>query len=83
MLYTDGLVESRDRDIDDGLNRLRGLFGPESAARPLEELCKAILAGVYADQQRDDIAVLMARLSRIDGSQHGDLDAARGADLGG
>ena len=69
VLYTDGLVESRDRDIDDGLNRLRGLFGPESAARPLEELCKAILAGAYADQQRDDIAVLMARLSRIDGSQ--------------
>ena len=69
VLYTDGLVESRDRDIDDGLNRLRGLFGPESAARPVEELCKAILAGAYADQQRDDIAVLMARLSRIDGSQ--------------
>ncbi len=69
VLYTDGLVESRDRDIDDGLNRLRGLFGPESATRPVEELCKAILAGAYADQQRDDIAVLMARLSRIDGSQ--------------
>jgi anti-sigma regulatory factor (Ser/Thr protein kinase) len=62
-------VESRDRDIDDGLNRLRGVFGPDSAARPVEELCKAILAGAYADQQRDDIAVLMARLSRIDGSQ--------------
>ena len=69
VLYTDGLVESRDRDIDDGLNRLRGVFGPDSAARPVEELCKAILAGAYADQQRDDIAVLMARLSRIDGSQ--------------
>jgi hypothetical protein len=69
VLYTDGLVESRDRDIDDGLSRLRGVFGPDSAARPVEELCKAILAGAYADQQRDDIAVLMARLSRIDGSQ--------------
>jgi serine phosphatase RsbU (regulator of sigma subunit) len=69
VLYTDGLVESRDRDIDDGLNRLRGVFGRDSAARPVEELCKAILAGAYADQQRDDIAVLMARLSRIDGSQ--------------
>ena len=45
------------------------MFGPDSAARPVEDLCKAILAGAYADQQRDDIAVLMARLSRIDGSQ--------------
>jgi serine phosphatase RsbU (regulator of sigma subunit) len=69
VLYTDGLVESRDRDIDDGLNRLRGVFSPESAARPVEELCKAVLAGAYADQQRDDIALLVARLSRIDGSQ--------------
>ena len=67
VLYTDGLVESRDRDIDDGLNRLRDVFGAESAARPLEDLCKATLAGVYADQQRDDIAMLIARLSRIDG----------------
>jgi serine phosphatase RsbU (regulator of sigma subunit)/anti-sigma regulatory factor (Ser/Thr protein kinase) len=69
VLYTDGLVESRGRDIDDGLSRLRGVFGPESAARPVEELCKATLAGAYADQQRDDIAVLIARLSRVDGSQ--------------
>jgi serine phosphatase RsbU (regulator of sigma subunit) len=69
VLYTDGLVESRDRDIDDGLKRLQAVFGPGSAARPVEELCKATLAGAYADQQRDDIAVLIARLSRIDGSQ--------------
>ena len=69
VLYTDGLVESRDRDIDDGLQRLQGVFGPDSSARPVEELCKAILAGAYADQQRDDIAVLIARLNRIDGSQ--------------
>jgi serine phosphatase RsbU (regulator of sigma subunit) len=69
VLYTDGLVESRDRDIDDGLKRLQAVFGPDSSSRPVEELCKAILAGAYADQQRDDIAVLIARLSRIDGSQ--------------
>ncbi len=69
VLYTDGLVESRDRDIDDGLKRLQAVFGPGSPAHPVEELCKAALAGAYADQQRDDIAVLIARLSRIDGSQ--------------
>ncbi len=69
VLYTDGLVESRDRDIDDGLERLREMFGADSAERPVDELCKAALAGAYADQQRDDIAVLITRLSRIDGSQ--------------
>ena len=69
VLYTDGLVESRGRDIDDGLHRLQSMFAPGVQQRPVEELCKAILAGAYADQQRDDIAILIARLGRIDGSQ--------------
>ncbi len=70
VLYTDGLVERRTSDIDDGLTRLRETFGPGSAARPLEDLCKATLAGVYADHQRDDIAVLVARLRRLAPDQH-------------
>jgi serine phosphatase RsbU (regulator of sigma subunit) len=70
VLYTDGLVERRESDIDEGLARLRDTFGPGSSARPLEELCKATLAGVYADHQRDDIAVLMARLRRLRPDQH-------------
>jgi serine phosphatase RsbU (regulator of sigma subunit)/anti-sigma regulatory factor (Ser/Thr protein kinase) len=70
VLYTDGLVETRGADIDDGLARLRETFGPGAAERPLEELCKATLAGVYTDDQRDDIAVLMARLRRLRPDQH-------------
>jgi serine phosphatase RsbU (regulator of sigma subunit)/anti-sigma regulatory factor (Ser/Thr protein kinase) len=65
VLYTDGLVEKRSRDIDEGIGRLRDIFGPGSAGESLEELCKATLAGVYADEHRDDIAVLMARLRRL------------------
>ena len=85
VLYTDGLVESRGRDIDDGLKRLQSIFNAESASGSLEDLCKAILASAYADQHRDDIAVLIARLARIDGSQQaswalpGELTAAREA----
>ena len=70
VLYTDGLVETRGADIDDGLARLRETFGPGAAERPLEELCKATLAGVYTDDQRDDIAVLLARLRRLRPDQH-------------
>ncbi|HUA30972.1 MAG TPA: SpoIIE family protein phosphatase [Streptosporangiaceae bacterium] len=70
VLYTDGLVERRASDIDEGLTRLRETFGPGSTSRPLEELCKATLAGVYADHQRDDIAVLLARLRRLGQDQH-------------
>jgi serine phosphatase RsbU (regulator of sigma subunit)/anti-sigma regulatory factor (Ser/Thr protein kinase) len=70
VLYTDGLVERRESDIDEGLARLRETFGPGSTSRPLEDLCKATLAGVYADHQRDDIAVLLARLHRLNQDQH-------------
>jgi serine phosphatase RsbU (regulator of sigma subunit) len=85
VLYTDGLVEKRTADIDEGLTRLQGIFGPGAAARPLEDLCKATLDGVYSDTQRDDIAVLIARLSRLPADQHvtwtlrAELTAARRA----
>ncbi|MEV5754618.1 SpoIIE family protein phosphatase [Actinoallomurus sp. NPDC052308] len=65
VLYTDGLVENRGQDIDDGLSRLQGLFGAEALFRPLEELAKATLDSAYADHDRDDIAVLIARLRRL------------------
>ena len=66
VLYTDGLVENKGQDISDGLARLRGIFGPGSPDKQLEDLCKATLDGVYSDHQRDDIAVLIARLRRLD-----------------
>ena len=68
VLYTDGLVESRGQDIDDGLKRLQSVFDADSVGGSMEDLCKAMLAGAYSEQHRDDIAVLIARLARIDGS---------------
>jgi serine phosphatase RsbU (regulator of sigma subunit)/anti-sigma regulatory factor (Ser/Thr protein kinase) len=65
VLYTDGLVESRDRDISEGLDRLRSAFGPGAPEQDLEDLCKTSLDGVYSDAKRDDIAVLIAKLRRI------------------
>ncbi len=65
VLYTDGLVESRDRDISDGLDRLQAAFGEGAPEKDLEDLCKTALEGVYTDAKRDDIAVLIAKLRRI------------------
>jgi anti-sigma regulatory factor (Ser/Thr protein kinase) len=65
VLYTDGLVESRDRDISEGLDRLRSAFGEGAPGQDLEDLCKTSLDGVYSDAKRDDIAVLIAKLRRI------------------
>jgi serine phosphatase RsbU (regulator of sigma subunit)/anti-sigma regulatory factor (Ser/Thr protein kinase) len=65
VLYTDGLVESRDRDISEGLDRLQAAFGEGAPDQDLEDLCKTSLDGVYSDAYRDDIAVLIAKLRRI------------------
>jgi anti-sigma regulatory factor (Ser/Thr protein kinase) len=65
VLYTDGLVESRDRDISEGLERLQVAFGEGAPEKDLEDLCKTALDGVYSDANRDDIAVLIAKLRRI------------------
>jgi serine phosphatase RsbU (regulator of sigma subunit) len=70
VLYTDGLVEDRQRDIDDGLSFLRGVFDGGAGEHSLDDLCRAALAGVYAHQQRDDIAILIARLSQIPPDHH-------------
>ena len=65
VLYTDGLVESRDRDISEGLDRLAQSFGEGAPEKDLEVLCKTALDNVYSDAERDDIAVLIAKLRRI------------------
>ncbi len=49
VLYTDGLVESRDRDISEGLDRLQAAFGEGAPDQDLEDLCKTSLDGVYSD----------------------------------
>ncbi|MGX2997129.1 SpoIIE family protein phosphatase [Streptomyces sp. JNUCC 64] len=61
ILYTDGLVESRDHDIDAGLARLRDAVAGRPGLSP-EETCGAVLAALTGPrQQRDDIALLVAR----------------------
>ncbi|GAA2156542.1 SpoIIE family protein phosphatase [Kitasatospora kazusensis] len=59
VLYTDGLVERRGRDLDHGIGLLcRTLAG---ATRTLEESCDAVLAELVTDGTEDDIAMIMAR----------------------
>jgi serine phosphatase RsbU (regulator of sigma subunit) len=70
VLYTDGLVERRGADIDEGLGQLREVFSNGAAAAPLDDLCRSTLAGVYAQEQRDDIAVLVARLRHLAADHH-------------
>ncbi|MFJ4984026.1 SpoIIE family protein phosphatase [Streptomyces sp. NPDC088732] len=64
VLYTDGLIEARDEDIDVGLERLRAVL----AARPphsLEATCDDLLATLAHGREPDDVALLVARLGGL------------------
>ena len=58
-LYTDGLIESRDRDVDDGLFRLGQALARPAAS--LDVLCDRVLGAVLPRQPADDVALLVAR----------------------
>ncbi|MHC6625443.1 SpoIIE family protein phosphatase [Streptomyces globosus] len=59
VLYTDGLIEARDRDLDQGMAQLGwALRGPQG---PLDRLCDTILAHLLPAAPQDDVALLLTR----------------------
>ena len=69
-LYTDGLVESRKHQLEEGLSALREtLSGPP---RPLENLCDHLLTALDPHHGEDDIALLMARVHALPADAVGD-----------
>lgn len=67
VLYTDGLIENRDRDIDTGLDLLRGAL--EGAGRTPEETCQAAIDAMLPAHPADDIALLVARTRLLEPSR--------------
>ncbi|MET8622670.1 SpoIIE family protein phosphatase [Kitasatospora sp. NPDC004669] len=59
-LYTDGLVERRGRDLDEGLTLL--LRTVADRRRTLEQTCDAVLTRLTGRTAEDDIAVIMAQV---------------------
>ncbi|MFG2885645.1 SpoIIE family protein phosphatase [Streptomyces sp. NPDC048297] len=74
-LYTDGLVESRDHPLDEGLQALVGaLTDPTS---PLEDVCDHVLNTLDTHHGEDDIALLMARVQGLPADSVGDWTLPR------
>ncbi|MCZ3386349.1 MAG: serine/threonine-protein phosphatase, partial [Actinomycetia bacterium] len=60
--YTDGLVERRDEDIDQGLHRLQRLSSQLADADP-QTVCDTVVAAASAGGPlQDDVAVICLRL---------------------
>ncbi|MFG3046849.1 SpoIIE family protein phosphatase [Streptomyces sp. NPDC048202] len=74
-LYTDGLVESRDHPLDEGLQAfVQALTDP---SRPLEDVCDHVLNSLDTRHGEDDIALLMARVQGLPAESVGDWTLPR------
>ncbi|MFJ4835924.1 SpoIIE family protein phosphatase [Streptomyces sp. NPDC088747] len=70
VLYTDGLVEDRERDIDVGLDMLAtALAGSD---RSPEDTCRAVLDALLPARPSDDIALIVARTHALDADRIAD-----------
>ncbi|MFF4758489.1 SpoIIE family protein phosphatase [Streptomyces sp. NPDC001292] len=64
ILYTDGLVEHRDRDIGTGLEHMRRLL--RGARGSPGETCRVLVDGLLPARRGDDVALLVARTRALD-----------------
>ncbi|WP_078963687.1 SpoIIE family protein phosphatase/ATP-binding protein [Streptomyces durhamensis] len=75
VLYTDGLIEDRTRDLDAGLEALRDVLAGHE--RTPEATCAAVMEAMLSDRPRDDIALLVARTCRLGPAQIAEWDVPR------
>ncbi|QXJ20240.1 serine/threonine-protein phosphatase [Actinomadura graeca] len=59
VLYTDGLIESRERDLEAGLAALRSALADATAS--LDEACGAVVAKLVSTPSQDDVTVMLVR----------------------
>jgi PAS domain S-box-containing protein len=63
VLYTDGLVEDRETDIDAGVERLCALVARHDPAEGVARLCDRLLDELLTGPRTDDAAVVAVRIS--------------------
>ncbi|MBI0312411.1 SpoIIE family protein phosphatase [Streptomyces javensis] len=64
VLYTDGLVQDRERDIEAGLDRLREAL--TDADPDPERACDTVMAALLSPRRTDDVCLLIARTTALD-----------------
>ncbi|WP_369240290.1 SpoIIE family protein phosphatase [Streptomyces sp. R21] len=71
-LYTDGLVQSRERDVDQGIAELQQVLNHSAAS--LEALCDTVTAAMLLERRTDDAALLLARTHALNPQHVADWD---------
>ncbi|AOR32113.1 ATPase [Streptomyces fodineus] len=59
VLYTDGLLEAREHDIDEALDKMFAALG--RPAKSLDAVCDHVITALLTHRPDDDIALLVAR----------------------
>ncbi|MET9048741.1 MULTISPECIES: SpoIIE family protein phosphatase [unclassified Streptomyces] len=65
--YTDGVIETRDQDIEEGMHRLGTVLA--QPGRSLEELCTRAMASVEDQAAFDDASLLLVRTRSLSPAQ--------------
>ena len=73
VLYTDGLVERPGTSLTDSIGELRSSLQQVLPGKSADELCEAVLVGRALEQSRDDIAIVVIRLSPANVPEAGPL----------
>ncbi|MFJ8621249.1 SpoIIE family protein phosphatase [Kitasatospora sp. NPDC093550] len=63
-LFSDGLIETRERDVDEGYRRLSRVLARTGPS--LEDACDAVLDELVTGRPRDDVALVIARTGALD-----------------
>ncbi|OIK23498.1 histidine kinase [Streptomyces malaysiense] len=73
VLYTDGLIEDRTRDLDEGLELLRRALAGHPDRSP-DASCGAVLEELLPQGPKDDVALLVARTRALTSEQVAEWD---------
>ncbi len=71
-LYTDGLVTSRDRDVDEGVAELQQMV--THSVTSLQAVCDTAMDAMLSASRTDDAALLLARTHALDPEHVADWD---------
>jgi PAS domain S-box-containing protein len=64
VLYTDGLIDRRDVEVEEGLDRLRAA-ATDKVGMDIDHLCGVLLEALVPADASDDVAILAARLDPV------------------
>ncbi|WP_417803952.1 SpoIIE family protein phosphatase [Streptomyces coerulescens] len=73
ILYTDGLIEDRRRDLDVGMDLLRAALTGHPSRSP-EDTCRDVLDCLLPERPKDDVALLVARTRQLPADRIADWD---------